>query len=61
MDRYDGKSLKEALGVFRLRIRRVWGHAAIFIWSDLILDRRQARWPAVARRMRHARVWQLRS
>ena len=25
--------------MFRLRIRRVWGHAAIFAWSDLILDR----------------------
>jgi len=22
----------------RSRIRRVWGHAAIFVWSDLILD-----------------------
>ena len=39
MDRYDDKSPKEALGVFRSRIRRVWGHAAIFAWSDLILDR----------------------
>ena len=25
--------------MFRSRIRRVWGHAAIFAWSDLILDR----------------------
>ena len=23
----------------RSRTRRVWGHAAIFAWSDLILDR----------------------
>jgi len=37
--RYDDKSPKEALGMFRTRIRRVWGHAAIFAWSDLILDR----------------------
>jgi len=39
VDRYDDKSPKEALGMFRSRIRRVWGHAAIFAWSDLILDR----------------------
>jgi len=39
MDRYDDKSLKEALGMFRSRIRHAWGHAAIFAWSDLILDR----------------------
>ena len=25
--------------MFRSRIRRVWGHAATFAWSDLILDR----------------------
>ena len=25
--------------MFPSRIRRVWGHAAIFAWSDLILDR----------------------
>jgi len=25
--------------MFRSRTRRVWGHAAIFAWSDLILDR----------------------
>ena len=37
MDRYDDKSPKVALGLFRSRIRRVWGHAAIFAWSDLIL------------------------
>ena len=41
MDRYDDKSPKEALGMSRSRIHRVWGHAAIFAWSDsdLILDR----------------------
>ena len=40
MDRYDDKSPKEALGMFRAkRIRRVCGHAAIFAWSNLILDR----------------------
>jgi len=39
VDRYDSKSPKEALGMFRSRIRRVWGHAAIFAWSDLILER----------------------
>ena len=39
VDRYDDKSPKEALGVFRSSIRRVWGHAAIFAWSDLVLDR----------------------
>jgi hypothetical protein len=39
VDLYDDKSPKEALGMFRSRIRRVWGHAAIFAWSDLILDR----------------------
>ena len=37
--KYDDKSPKEALGIFRSRIRRAWGHAAIFAWSDLILDR----------------------
>jgi len=25
--------------MFRSRIRRVWGHAAVFAWSDQILDR----------------------
>ena len=25
--------------MFRSRTRRVWGHAAIFAWSDLVLDR----------------------
>jgi len=39
MDRYDDKSPKEALGMFRSRMCRAWGHAAIFAWSDLILDR----------------------
>ena len=33
--RYDDKSPKEALGMFRSRARRVWGHAAIFTLSDL--------------------------
>jgi len=37
--RYDDKLPKEALGIFRTITRRVWGHAAIFAWSDLILDR----------------------
>jgi len=40
MDRYDKKSPKEALGMFRSEICRVWGHApAIFAWNELILDR----------------------
>jgi len=30
VDRYDDKSPKEALGMFRSRIRRVWSHAAVF-------------------------------
>ena len=37
--RYDSKSPKEALGMFRSRTHRVWVHAAVFAWSDLILDR----------------------
>ena len=37
--RYGDKSPKKALKAFRSRTRRVWGHAAIFAWSDLILDR----------------------
>jgi len=40
-DRYEDKSPKEALGMFRSRPRRVWGHAAVFAWSDLILDRKR--------------------
>ena len=36
--RYDDNSPKEALGMFRSRARRLCGHAAIFAWSDLILD-----------------------
>ena len=36
--KYDDKSPKEALGIFRSRIRRAWGHAAVFAWSDFILD-----------------------
>jgi len=42
VDRYDDKddkSPKEALGMFRSRTRRVLGHAAVFAWSNLILDR----------------------
>jgi len=39
MDRYDDKSPKEALGMFRSRIHRAWGHATVFAWSDLVLDR----------------------
>ena len=39
MDRYNDKSPKEALGMFRSRTRRVWGHEAVFAWSDLTLDR----------------------
>ena len=39
MDPYDDKSPEKALGTFRSRIRRAWGHAAIFAWSDLTLDR----------------------
>jgi len=30
VNRYVDKSPKEALGLFRSRIRRVWGHAAIY-------------------------------
>ena len=39
MDRYDDKSPKEALCMFRSRICRAWGHAAVFAWSNLNLDR----------------------
>ena len=39
VDRYDEKSPKEALGMFPSRIRRVWGNATVFAWSDLSLDR----------------------
>ena len=41
VDRCDYKTPtpKEALGMFRSRNRRMWGHAAIFAWSDLIVDR----------------------
>ena len=39
VDRYDDKSPKEALGMFRSRIRRVYRHAVVFTWSDLTLDR----------------------
>ena len=39
VDRYEEKPPKEALGIFRSRICRAWGHAAVFAWSELILDR----------------------
>jgi len=39
VDYYDDKLPKEALGMLRSRARRKWGHAAIFAWSDLVLDR----------------------
>ena len=39
MGLYDDKSPKKALGMFRSRTRRVRGHAAIFAWSYLVLDR----------------------
>jgi len=39
LDRYDGKSSKEAHVMFHSRTRRVWGHAAVFACSDLIFDR----------------------
>jgi len=39
VDRYDDKSPKEALGMALSKTRRVWGHAAVFTWSGLILDR----------------------
>jgi len=39
MSCYDDKSPKEALGILRSRIHRAWGHAVIYAWSGLILDR----------------------
>ena len=41
MSHYDNKLPKEALalGMFRSKICRVWGHAAVFARSDLIFDR----------------------
>ena len=36
---YDNKTPEQALNMFRTRIQRAWGHAAIFSWADLILDR----------------------
>ena len=57
-DCYNDKSPKEALGMFCSRISRVWGHAVIFAWSDLILDR--SRKPvALARRLCHTCGWRL--
>jgi len=56
VDRYDDKLPKEeALGMFRSRIHRAWGHAAIFCLERPHLGSQpQACWPAVARRLRHA-------
>ena len=36
----------------------MWGHAVIFAWSDLIVDRSRklVGWPAVTCRLRHVRV-----
>jgi len=61
--RYDDKSPKEALGMFRSRNRLVRGHATVFAWIDLILDRSRklAGLPAVTRRLRHACGWRLHS
>ena len=67
MDHNDDKSPKEALGMgtrmFRSRIRRAWGHAAVFLWSDLVLDRSRklVGLAAVTHRLRHACGWRLRS
>ena len=36
---YDSKAPEQALGMLRLRIQSVWGHAATFAWADLTLDR----------------------
>jgi hypothetical protein len=36
---YDNKTPEEALNMFRSKIQRAWGNAAIFAWADLILDR----------------------
>ena len=48
--------------MFCSRIRRVWGHAAIFAWSDLILDNSRElvglQLPAACC-LRSACVWQL--
>ena len=48
------KSPKEALGMFRSRIRRVWGSCGHFrLLQRLYLGSQpKARWPAVARRLR---------
>ena len=35
---YDDEPPNEALGIFRLGIRREWGRAAVFAWSDLVFD-----------------------
>ena len=36
---YDNRTPEQALNMLRSRIQSVWGHAAIFAWADLILDR----------------------
>jgi len=38
VERCDDMSPKEALDMFRSRIRRMWIHAAVFAWSDPILE-----------------------
>jgi len=42
--------------MFRSRIRRVWGHAAVFAWRDLVLDRSRklVGLQSVTRRLRSA-------
>ena len=59
VDRYDDKSIKEALGISRSGIPRVWvmrpfSPGAISSWTG-------ARWPAVNRRLRRTCEWRLRS
>ena len=41
------------------RTHHVRGYAAIFAWSDSSWTGTATRWPAVARRLRHARGWRL--
>jgi len=52
MDHYDDKSPKKALGMFRSRIHRVRGHAAVIAWSDLVLDHSRKLTGLHARRLR---------
>ena len=49
MDRYDDKSPKGVLGMFRSRTRRGWGHAAISPRATLSGTAAKARWSAAAR------------